>query len=100
MSDRSLAIADEAIRQAREVCYGDANVGNKFEGDYGTWDDWRDMIDEVVERECEQLQLDLDECRRLLREALADMEGGGWFEVGPKSNWAIAAREAAGGTDG
>ena len=55
MTDRSRAIADEAIRQAREACYGDANVGNTIEGDYGKWDDWRDMIEEVVERSCERL---------------------------------------------
>ena len=41
----------ERILQAKDECYGDngRNASNKLEGDFGTWQDWEDLIVELTE---------------------------------------------------
>ena len=46
--DSLRAIADKAIREAKLKAYGFGTWSNKIEGDYGLWDEWRDLIESVV----------------------------------------------------
>lgn len=37
-------LAEKVIAEAKRETYGTANVANKLEGDYGTWDDWTALV--------------------------------------------------------
>ena len=42
-------LVDAAMTAAKEVAYGTcATVANHLEGDYGTWDDWADLVERVA----------------------------------------------------
>jgi len=42
-------LVDAAMASAKEVAYGTCATGaNHLEGDYGTWDDWADLVERVA----------------------------------------------------
>jgi len=49
-TEHAKAFADAAIAKCRESAYGPGNWANEGEGDYGSWDDWRDVIASTAEQ--------------------------------------------------
>ncbi len=87
MKDNTLReTVHERILQAKDECYYNGrNAGNESEGDYGTWQDWEDLIEALLAEEVRKVKIE---------ELELILNGYGWGEGEEAANFIIKDRIA------